>query len=76
MTPDGFITINKKGVTAKMTMQICGAPCCWGVKTRKNPYIPSWQTVMKEARMAGYSAVELGPYGYLPIDVGDGDRRT
>lgn len=52
-----------------MAMQICGAPCCWGVEDPKNPYIPTWQTVMKEARMAGYSAVELGPYGYLPIDV-------
>ena len=24
---------------------------------------------MKEASLAGYRAIELGPYGYLPIDV-------
>lgn len=52
-----------------MTMNICGAPCCWGVDDVKNPYLPAWQTVLKEAGLAGYRAIELGPYGYLPIDV-------
>lgn len=52
-----------------MSIQICGAPCCWGVDDVKNPYLPPWQRVLKEAGQAGYSAIELGPYGYLPIDV-------
>jgi inosose dehydratase len=52
-----------------MAMQICGAPCCWGVEDPKNPYIPAWQTMLKEAHEAGYRAVELGPYGYLPLDL-------
>lgn len=52
-----------------MSMNICGAPCCWGVDDVKNPYLPPWQTVLKEAGEAGYRAIELGPYGYLPIDV-------
>ena len=52
-----------------MTMSICGAPCCWGVDDVKNPYLPDWHTVLKEAGLAGYRAIELGPYGYLPIDV-------
>jgi inosose dehydratase len=52
-----------------MSIQICGAPCCWGVDDPKNPYLPPWQRVLKEAAQAGYSAIELGPYGYLPIDV-------
>lgn len=52
-----------------MTMNICGAPCCWGVDDVKNPYLPKWQTVLKEASLAGYKAIELGPYGYLPIDI-------
>lgn len=52
-----------------MTMNICGAPCCWGVDDVKNPYLPAWQTVLNEAGLAGYRAIELGPYGYLPIDV-------
>lgn len=51
-----------------MSMNICGAPCCWGVDDVKNPYLPSWQRVLKEASLAGYRAIELGPYGYLPID--------
>ena len=53
-----------------MSMKICGAPCCWGVDDPKNPYLPPWQRVLREASEAGYSAIELGPYGYLPIDVG------
>lgn len=52
-----------------MTMSICGAPCCWGVDDVKNPYLPDWHTVLKEASLAGYRAIELGPYGYLPIDI-------
>ncbi len=51
-------------------IQICGAPCCWGVDDPKNPYLPPWTRVLKEAGLAGYSAIELGPYGYLPIDAG------
>ncbi|MGM0216101.1 sugar phosphate isomerase/epimerase family protein [Enterococcus sp. AZ109] len=52
-----------------MSMNICGAPCCWGVDDVKNPYLPPWTRVLKEAGEAGYRAIELGPYGYLPIDV-------
>lgn len=52
-----------------MSMNICGAPCCWGVDDVKNPHLPPWQRVLKEAKEAGYRAIELGPYGYLPINV-------
>lgn len=52
-----------------MTMNICGAPCCWGVDDVKNPYLPPWQRVLREAGEAGYRAIELGPYGYLPLDI-------
>lgn len=51
-----------------MSMNICGAPCCWGVDDPKNPYLPPWQRVLREAGQAGYRAIELGPYGYLPLD--------
>lgn len=53
-----------------MQMNICGAPCCWGVDDVKNPFLPPWQRVLKEAGEAGYRAIELGPYGYLPADAG------
>ena len=52
-----------------MSMNICGAPCCWGVDDVKNPNLPPWRKVLKEAGEAGYRAIELGPYGYLPIHV-------
>ena len=52
-----------------MPMRICGAPASWGVDDPKNPYLPPWQKVLSEAHQAGYTAIELGPYGYLPIDV-------
>lgn len=32
-----------------MSMNICGAPCCWGVDDVRNPYLPPWQRVLKEA---------------------------
>ena len=51
-----------------MPMQICGAPASWGVDDPKNPYLPPWQKVLSEAHQAGYTAIELGPYGYLPYD--------
>ena len=49
-------------------MNICGAPCCWGVDDITNPYLPSWQRVVKEAHEAGYRALELGPNGWIPTD--------
>lgn len=52
-----------------MAIHICGAPCCWGVDDIKNPYLPSWKHVLHEASEAGYQAIELGPYGYLPINI-------
>lgn len=52
-----------------MGIKICGAPCCWGVDDVSNPYIPAWERVVQEAHQAGYRAIELGPYGYIPIDI-------
>lgn len=52
-----------------MTIKITGAPCCWGVDNPKNPYLPSWERVMDEAAQAGYKGLELGPYGYIPLDI-------
>lgn len=49
-------------------MKITGAPGCWGVEDPKNPYNPDWKKVLDEAAMAGYTGLELGPYGYMPLD--------
>lgn len=45
------------------------APCCWGVDDVNNPHLPTWQTVLDEASRAGFGGLELGPYGYMPLDV-------
>lgn len=46
------------------------APCCWGVDDVKNPHLPSWRQVLDEAAAAGFGGLELGPYGYMPLDAG------
>lgn len=51
-----------------MGINICGAPCCWGVDDITNPNLPTWQRVMREAHEAGYRAIELGPNGWIPTD--------
>lgn len=40
-----------------------------GRRRCQNPYLPPWQKVLYEAGQAGYKAIELGPYGYLPLDI-------
>ena len=52
-----------------MAIKITGAPCSWGVDDPKNPYLPSWLKVLDEAAAAGYKGLELGPYGYIPLDL-------
>ena len=51
-----------------MGLNICGAPCCWGVDDITNPNLPSYQRVLSEAHEAGYRAIELGPNGWIPTD--------
>ena len=51
-----------------MSIKISSAPCCWGVDNVKNPYLPKWDRVLEEASLAGYRGIELGPYGYIPLD--------
>lgn len=48
---------------------IACAPCCWGVDDVKNPHLPPWERVLDEAAAAGFGGLELGPYGYMPLDV-------
>jgi inosose dehydratase len=52
-----------------MSVKISTAPCCWGVDDPKNPHLPKWELVLDEAAHAGYRGIELGPYGYIPLDV-------
>ena len=52
-----------------MSIHITSAPCCWGVDDVKNPHLPAWTSVLREASQAGYRGIELGPYGYIPLDM-------
>lgn len=46
------------------------APCCWGVDDVNNPHLPAWEVVLDQAAQAGFGGLELGPYGYMPLDAG------
>lgn len=44
------------------------APDSWGVWFPDDPKQVPWHQFLDEAAAAGYTAVELGPYGYLPTN--------
>jgi inosose dehydratase len=51
-----------------LAVTITCAPCCWGVDDVSNPHLPHWERVLDEAAEAGFGGLELGPYGYMPLD--------
>lgn len=51
-----------------MNITVTTAPCCWGVDDVRNPNLPPWELVFDEVKAAGYGGMELGPYGYVPLD--------
>ena len=51
-----------------MGMKVGTAPVSWGVWFPDDPRQPPWKQFLDEALDAGYDAIELGPYGYLPTD--------
>ena len=48
------------------------APDSWGVWFPDDPKQVPWNQFLDEAAAAGYTAVELGPFGYLPTNVNVG----
>ena len=52
-----------------MGITVTTAPCCWGVDDVANPHLPAWERVLDEAAAAGYGGLELGPPGYVPLDL-------
>ncbi|MFF2321451.1 sugar phosphate isomerase/epimerase family protein [Agrobacterium sp. NPDC058088] len=52
-----------------MSITVTTAPCCWGVDDVRNPNLPPWKLVFDEVKAAGYGGMELGPYGYVPLDI-------
>jgi inosose dehydratase len=49
-------------------MRLGTAPDSWGVWFPDDPNQTPWHRFLDEAAEAGYSWIELGPYGYLPTD--------
>ncbi|SCG75098.1 TIM barrel protein [Micromonospora inositola] len=47
---------------------IGSAPDSWGVWFPDDPRQTPWERFLDEVAAAGYSRIELGPYGYLPTD--------
>lgn len=52
-----------------MEIRIATAPCSWGVfyADGGTSGVP-WPVFLQQAAQAGYTEVELGPEGYLPVD--------
>ncbi|MFG7945410.1 sugar phosphate isomerase/epimerase family protein [Streptomyces cacaoi] len=49
-------------------IRVGSAPDSWGVWFPDDPAQVPWQRFLDEVSRAGYSWIELGPYGYLPTD--------
>jgi inosose dehydratase len=56
--------------TAHDRMRLGTAPDSWGVWFPDDPAQIPWDRFLDEVAAAGYSWIELGPYGYLPTDPG------
>ncbi|GGS05981.1 hypothetical protein GCM10010269_51180 [Streptomyces humidus] len=49
-------------------IMVGSAPDSWGVWFPEDPRQVPWERFLDEVAEAGYSWIELGPYGYLPTD--------
>ncbi|MEU6405136.1 sugar phosphate isomerase/epimerase [Streptomyces sp. NPDC046985] len=49
-------------------IRVGSAPDSWGVWFPDDPRQVPWRRFLDEVAEAGYSWIELGPYGYLPTD--------
>lgn len=50
------------------TIRVGSAPDSWGVWFADDPRQTPWERFLDEVVAAGYTRIELGPYGYLPTD--------
>jgi inosose dehydratase len=48
--------------------RIAVAPDSWGIWFANDPRQVPWSTFLDEAAAAGFDAIELGPWGYLPTN--------
>ena len=53
---------------APRPVKLGSAPDSWGVWFPDDPQQTPWERFLDEVAAAGYTRIELGPYGYLPTD--------
>lgn len=68
MTSDPTTAAASISAPALPNLRLGTAPDSWGVWFPGDPKQVPWQQFLDEAAAAGYTAVELGPYGYLPTN--------
>ncbi len=52
-----------------MDIKVATGPVSWGAILKDTPNVPPWNRVLDEMGEAGYAGTELGPYGFMPLDV-------
>jgi len=62
------MTSNVTDAPTLTNLHLGTAPDSWGVWFPEDPKQVPWHQFLDEAAAAGYTAVELGPWGYLPTD--------
>jgi inosose dehydratase len=60
--------VTDTSTTTSTGLRIGTAPDSWGVWFADDPRQTPWQRFLDEVQAAGYTWIELGPYGYLPTD--------
>jgi inosose dehydratase len=68
MTTDRASAVSGPAGPTLANLQLGTAPDSWGVWFPDDPQQVPWHRFLDEAAAAGYTAVELGPFGYLPPD--------
>jgi inosose dehydratase len=62
------MTTSSRQAAGRSRLRLGTAPDSWGVWFADDPNQVPWHRFLDEAQAAGYSWIELGPYGYLPTD--------
>lgn len=68
MTTDAPSAASGPTAPALPNLRLGTAPDSWGVWFPDDPKQVPWHRFLDEAAAAGYTAVELGPFGYLPTN--------
>jgi inosose dehydratase len=59
---------SEAGPSSLPNLRLGTAPDSWGIWFPDDPKQVPWHRFLDEAAAAGYTAVELGPFGYLPTN--------